>query len=91
VGEEGCPRRLCPSKRLEVRVVYGELKGHFGRERDPTLYLVAMLEGTPTWLAEPVVVGGKLSREGLPGQWQTGVGEVEDGSRDGDCEHLLES
>ena len=74
---------------LEVRVIYGELRGHFGREGDslrPKLY--SMLE---TWVAKPAVGGGKLSREGWPGQSQTGVGEVEAGSRDGDCKHLLEN
>ena len=73
-----------------MRVVYGELKGHFGRRQDPlrpTLYLRTMLEGIQTWLAElaAVVGGGRLNREGLLGQSRIGGGEVEDVLRGGDC------
>ena len=76
-----------------MRLVYRE--GHFGREQDPLrskLYLRAMLQGTQTWLVELAAAGeGRLSREGWPEQWQIGGGEVEAGSRDGDCKPLLES
>ena len=93
MGEAGCSSRFCPLVDPEMRLVCGE--GHFGREQDPLglrLYLRATLEGTQTWLVELAAAGeGKLSREGWPEQWQIGGGEVEDGSRDGDCKPLLES
>ena len=88
MGEAGWPLRLCQIKgpqrqRLEVRVVCGKLKGHFG---GPQLYLRAMFEGIQTWLAEPAAVGGgRLNKEGWPRQSLIGGGEDEDESKDGDC------